>query len=34
VYVGSLFNDAASVWQAPVQGAEPDHWRVGRTVID
>ena len=34
VYLGSLFNDAASVWQAPVAGAQPDHWRVGPTVID
>lgn len=34
VYLGSLFNDAASVWQAPVAGHPPEHWHHGRTVID
>jgi sugar lactone lactonase YvrE len=33
-YLGSLFNDGLSVWQAPVAGAKPAHWHFGATVID
>ncbi|MCW0211214.1 MAG: SMP-30/gluconolactonase/LRE family protein [Achromobacter sp.] len=33
-YLGSLFNTGISVWQAPVAGAKPLHWNVGRTVLD
>ncbi len=33
-YLGSLFNTGISVWQAPVAGAPPAHWKVGRTVVD
>lgn len=33
-YLGSLFHTGVSVWRSPVAGHPPEHWHVGKTVID